>query len=155
MAEATESAETAQEAPEQPEAQSEGKGLRAQLETALKENRALKADKRDEVIQGIGLDPQTGLGLSLVEQFDDGKLTIDTLASTATERYGHVVPEQIEQHPQAQQIATETARIEQVGQSAGSVAPPSQDQKLATAEADGDYATTMAIKGQQVADMFK
>jgi len=155
MSDTTELAETAEVAPEQAQTESEGKGLRKQLETALKENRALKADKRDEVLTGIGLDPTKGLGKALVEQFDDGKVSIDTLQETAVNEYGHVIPEAIEQHPQAQQIATETARVEELGQTAGSVAPPSQADALAKAEAEGDMATTMAIKGQQVADMFK
>ena len=152
---APEVAETPQDAPEQPQTESEGKGLRKQLETALKENRALKADKRDEVLQGIGLDPMKGLGKALVEQFDDGKLSIDTLATAAVDDSGHVIPEAIEQHPQQEQITTETARLAEVGQTAGSVAPPNQADALAKAEAEGDYATTMAIKGAQVADMFK
>ncbi len=130
-----------------------GGGLRKQLEKALEENRGLKADKRDEILAGIGLDPETGLGKALAEKFDAGDATIENLAEIATNQYGHVVLEG--EHPMAQQIAQGQKQIDEVGKTAGSIAAPSQSDALAKAEAEGDYATTMAIKGQQMADMLK
>ncbi len=38
---------------------------------------------------------------------------------------------------------------------AGSVAAPTQVDALAKAEAEGDHATSLAIKGQQMAEMLK
>lgn len=154
MSDTTESPETPQDAAGATQAESEGKGLRKQLEATLKENRALKADKRDEVLTGIGLDPTKGLGMALVEQFDDGKVTVDTIADVAVNTYGHVVPDQTAQHPMAEQIAQGQAQVDQVGQTAGSIAPLDRSQALAKAEAEGDYATTMALKAQQVAQSF-
>lgn len=135
--------------------QPEAKGLRAQVESLSKENRELKAEKRDGIISGLGLEVTKGLGLSLVEQFDKGDIALGDIASTATDKYGHVVPDAAPPaHPQAQAITEGTERLEAVAQTAGSVANPTADDLLAKAEAEGDYQTTMAIKSQQVASMF-
>ena len=137
------------------EPQPEAKGLRAQVEALSKENREYKVKERDGIISDLGLEISTGLGLALVEQFDKGDLALGDIASTATDKYGHVValtPDPA--HPQAQAITEGTERLEAVAQTAGSVANPTADDLLAKAEAEGDYRTTMAIKGAQVAEMF-
>lgn len=147
MDEATETTEV--------EPQPEAKGLRAQVESLSKENRELKAEKRDGIITDLGLEVTKGLGLSLVEQFDKGDLALGDIASTATDKYGHVVPDAAPPaHPQAQAITEGTERLEAVGQTAGSVANPTAEDLLQKAEVEGDYRTTMAIKSQQVAEMF-
>ncbi len=127
-------------------------GLRKQLEGALGEIRELKSGKRDEILASIGLDPQLGLGKALVEKFDEGKLTIENLAEVAVAEYGHVVPEG--QHPQAQQIAQGQADIDALQATGGSVAPFTQGDKIAKAEADGDTTTSIALKGDQLINMF-
>jgi hypothetical protein len=137
------------------ESQPEAKGLRAQVEALSKENREYKVKERDGIISGLGLETTTGLGLALVEQFDRGDLALADIAQTATDKYGHVVQATAEPaHPQAQAITEGTARLEAVGQTAGSVMNPTADDLLRKAEVEGDYRTTMAIKSQQVADMF-
>jgi len=56
----------------------------------------------------------------------------------------------------SQQIADQQGALDQVGQTAGSVPVDlSESDALAQAEAAGDYATTMAIKGSQIAAQFK
>lgn len=151
IVEAEASAETPAETPA-PDKDS-GKGLRKQLEASLAENRELKAEKRDSILAGIGLSHETGLGKALAEKFDAGDVELDNLASVAVSDYGHVVPDA--QHAQAAEIQLGQAQLDQVGNVAGSVAPPSEKDALAKAEAEGDYQTTMNIKGNQVAEMFR
>ena len=151
MDEATE--ETTETTEVQPEP--EAKGLRAQNDQLRKEVRELKATKANDTIAGLGLTLDTGIGLVLSEQFSKGDLALGDITEAAT-KYGHVVPEaQPAAHPEAEAIAQGQAALDQIGQTAGSVAPPTESDALAKAEAEGDYATTMAIKGQQVADSLR
>ena len=134
---------------------SEGKGLRAQNDELRAKLRAAEARERDVILKDLQLDPAAGIGLVLTEQYDKGDLPLADIAA-ASVKYGHVVPDaQPAAHPQAQQINEGQAQLDAIGETAGSVAPPAPKDALAKAEADGDYATTMAIKGQQMADMLK
>ena len=133
-----------------PEAEPEAKGLRSQLEAALSENKDLKAKDRDRAFADAGLDITKGVGKAVYKEYD-GDMTKDAILGYAAEEYSHEAGEG-EVHPQAEAIATGQAALDQVGQTAGSVVPPTQSDELAKAEAEGDYATTLAIKGQRVAD---
>jgi hypothetical protein len=144
------------EVTETAEVETEPKGMRAQIESLSAELRDFKSDKRDGIISELGLDAASGLGLVLVEQFDSGALPLDKIAETATGKYGHVVPEVAPlAHPQAQAITEGTERLDAIEQTAGSIVNPTEGDVLAKAEAEGDYATTMAIKGQQIAALLK
>lgn len=137
--------ETPVETPEE-----EPKGLRAQLETALAENKELKADKREAAFAEAGFDVTKGLGKAIEKEYS-GELTKDAVLAYAEAEYGHV-NEAVSEHPEAGQITDAQGRLDAAGQTAGSIRPPSQSDALAAAEADGDYKTTMAIKSQRVAD---
>jgi len=130
-----------------------GKGLRAQLEKTLAENRELKADKLGATFASLGLELDKGLGKAIAKEYD-GALSKEAVAEFAKEEYGYVAEPVVPQHPDTPVITQEHARLDQVGQTAGSVAAPTQDEQLAAAEAAGDYTTTMGIKGNQVAKMF-
>ena len=143
------------------EAPETGKGLRAQLEkqiSATKDEQAKNAVLRTQLLDRsyteLGLDPTKLVGKAIAERYE-GEPTTEALATFAKEEYGYE-PLPVEAvHPQAQAIAQGQAALDQIGQTAGSVASPAEGDVLAKAEAEGDYATTMAIKGQQVADMFQ
>jgi len=147
-------AEATEETTETTEVEPEAKGLRAQNDQLRKKVRDLEATEANGTIAGLGLTLETGIGLVLSEQFNKGDLALGDIAEAAI-KYGHVVPEaQPVVHPEAEAIAQGQAVLDQIGQTAGSVAPPTQGDALAKAEAEGDYATTLAIKGQQLADMM-
>jgi len=134
---------------------SEGKGLRAQNDELRAKLRAAESRERDVILGNLQLDPAVGIGLVLTEQYDAGDLPLADIAAAAA-KYGHVTPEaQPAPHPQAEQIAQGQAQLDSIGQTAGSVVPPTPEDALQKAEAEGDYATTLAIKGQQMADMLK
>ena len=147
--------ETAEETPEGDKPKDEAKGMRAQIENLSKENRELKADKRDGIISGLGLKADEGIGMVLVEQFDKGDLALDGIVK-ASEKYGHVVPEvQPQQNPMAGQIAQSQQALDNIGQTAGSIAPPTDNEQLAKAEADKDFNTTIAMKSAQIGEMLR
>jgi hypothetical protein len=95
-----------------------------------------------------------GLGKAIAKEYD-GAMTLEALSAYASEEYGYVVPE-APSNPQAQMITTEQARLDTAAQGAGSVpVAPTDEQAIVEAEAAGDYATAMSLKGDQMAEWFK
>ena len=142
------------EVAEKTEKPEEAKGLRKQLNDA----HAVIAKQRTDILtpayEKLSLNPEIGLGKAIAKEYE-GEASFDALAKYAKDEYGyeHVAPDPA--HPDAAIIAQGQAALDQVGQSAGSVVAPTQSDVLGKAEAEGDYATTMAIKGQQLAAMLK
>lgn len=126
-------------------------GLRKQLEASLDENKTLKSKILSDSYGKLELDTTTGLGKAISQMYE-GPADFDSLAKFAKEEYGYEPEALEEQHPEAQTIADGQKQLDQLGQTAGSVVAPNEGDVLAKAEADGDYKTTMAIKGQRVAD---
>jgi hypothetical protein len=139
-----------------------GRGLRAQLEKQIEKtnaeqatNQVLRTQLLDRSYTELGLDPTKLVGKAIAEKYV-GEPSTEALAEFAKEEYGYEPVATSEPHPLSQQINAQQAALDQVGQTAGSVpVVPSETDVLAKAEAEGDYATAMAIKGNQVADMFK
>ncbi len=131
-----------------------GKGLRAQLERQVADNAKLRTQLLDRSYKELGLDPTKLVGKAIAEKYD-GDPTTEALATFAKDEYGYEPPAPEEQHPQAQQIALAQASLDQVGQTAGSVVPPTQQDQLAKAEAEGDWQTAMNLKAQQMEAMLK
>jgi hypothetical protein len=138
-----------------------GRGLRAQLEKQIEKtnesqanNQKLRTQLLDRSYQELGLDPTKLVGKAISEKYE-GEPTTEALADFAKEEYGYIPVAASEPHPLAGQISTQQAALDQVGQTAGSVPVlPTENDALAQAEAAGDYATAMQIKGDQVAAMF-
>ena len=135
-----------------PDTEPEAKGLRAQLEAALTENKDLKAGNRERAFADAGLDITQGVGKAVYKEYE-GDNTKDAILGYASAEYSYEADAGVE-HPQAAAIAEGQAALDQIGQSAGSVVPPTQVDVLAKAEAEGDYKTTLSIKGRQLADML-
>ncbi len=131
----------------------EAKGLRKQLNDA----HAVIAKQRTDILtpaySQLGLDPTKELGKAIAKEYE-GEASFDALAAYAKAEYGYEHTPVDPAHPDAVAIAQGQAALDQVGQVAGSVVAPTQGDVLGKAEAEGDYATTMAIKGQQLAAML-
>ena len=141
----------------------EPKGMRATIEKqagTIKSLREDNASQRTQIMAGyydsIGLDPSKELGKAISKEYE-GPTDLESLTNYAREEYGYVKKEAVEPvSPQAQQIAQGHAALDQIGQTAGSVPlAPEETDVLAKAEAEGDYATTMAIKSQRMAEMMR
>jgi hypothetical protein len=128
--------------------------LRAALKRERTENAGLRAQQMTTVYAEADLDPMKGLGKAIAKEYD-GAMTLEALSAYASEEYGYVVPE-APSNPQAQMITTEQARLDTAAQGAGSVpVAPTEAQAIVDAEAAGDYATAMSLKGDQMAEWFK
>jgi len=130
----------------------EPKGLRKQLADAHAKLKVYETKDREAAFSDAGLDVSTGMGKA-ISQVYDGEVTSEAITKFAKDEYGYEVPVD-DTNPQAQQIAEAQQRLDNVTQTAGSVADPTQGDVLAKAEAEGDYQTTLAMKGQQLADML-
>lgn len=128
-----------------------------QLRDALKRQTEEAAKWKAHVMQSsyeqLKLDPDMGLGKAIAKEYE-GDPTVEALASYAQDEYGYTPPVG-EENPQAAEIANQQTRIDQAAVGAGSIVTPTEDDVLAKAEAERDNATTMAIKGQQVANMMR
>lgn len=129
------------------------KQLRDALKRANAENTKLKSQIMAGAYEELGLDPTTGLGKAIQKEYD-GDTSVEGLAAYADNEYGYKPPVGTD-HPEAGVITTQQAQLDAAAQSAGSVTPPTELDALAKAEAEGDAATSMAIKGNQVARMFQ
>ena len=131
----------------------EARGLRKQLNEA----HAVIAKQRTDILtpayNQLGLDPTKELGKAIAKEYE-GEASFDALAKYAKDEYGYEHTPVDPANPQVEVIAQAQAALDQVGQTAGSVVTPTQDEVLDKAEAEGDYRLTMAIKGRQLTDML-
>ena len=138
--------------------ETETKDVPKQLREALKRSNDENAKLREQVMAkaftDLGLDPTTGLGKA-VSQVYDGDTSFEALAKFALEEYGHEAPAAPENAEQAAAVLSGQAQLDAASTGAGSVTPPTQQDQLATAEAEGDYDTAMRIKGQRIAGWFE
>lgn len=96
----------------------------------------------------LGLDPTQGIGKA-IDTIWDGQP--QDLAEFAKAEFGY---EPDTTNPLGPMILDGLARLDAVGQSAGSVAVPTQADVLALAEESGDYQKTMQMKAYEVAGWF-
>ncbi len=147
---------------EEPESEETTKpgDMRTKLSEQAKRIRELEAEKEEQAgsfrarsmtqaFQAIGLDPLHGVGKAVAVTFDG---EAEDLREFAEEEFGHVYAPD---HPFADRINDGHARLDKVSQTAGSISQLTQDDELAKAEAKGDYATTLRLKGAQIEHMFQ
>jgi len=136
-------------------AEETGKGLRAQLEKTLAKNKKLEAREMTRSFNDLGLSLDKGLGKAIAKEYD-GEITTEAIAAYADSEYDYTYEAPPAANPQAQAIQQTQAQIDTASQGAGSVpVTPTELEALAAAEAEGNYKQTMAIKGNQIANMFQ
>ncbi len=139
--------ETQEKDPDEP------KGLRKALADAHARIKVYEVNERAVAFKDAGLDTTTGIGKAIFQVYE-GEVSQEAITKFANDEYGHQVSVDTEiVHPQAQQIAEAQQRVDDLTSTGGSVADLTQVDALAKAEAEGDYATTLAIKSQQLTDM--
>lgn len=138
-----------------PEAEpEEAKGLRKQLNEAHATIRGYKDKELQESFTQIGLEFDKGLGKAIVKEYKGGT-SVEEITEYAKSEYGYE-PKTAPDNPLAATIAEAQAKLDSVGDTAGSVVLKLDEQgAIDKAEAEGDYVTTMALKGAQVEAMFR
>lgn len=128
------------------------KQLRDALKRSQDEVTRLRAIAMSSAYADVGLDAETGLGKAIAKEYK-GDPTTEALAEYAKDEYGYIKPVG-QNHPQGEIIVNEQARLDAVSAAATSIAPPSEGEALAKAEAEGDWETTGRIKAERMARMF-
>jgi len=149
MAENTETTETTVD-PDEP------KGLRKQLAEAHGRIKELNAEKLEGAYGELGLDTSKGFGKAIAKEYD-GEVSKEALAGWLESEYDWK-PEAVAPpaNPVAAVINQTQAQIDAASEGAGSVpVTPTGAEALANAEAEGNYKQTMAIKSDQIANMFQ
>jgi len=96
----------------------------------------------------LGLDPESGIGRAAAVKFEG---EAEDLAEFVAEQFDYFGSA----HPMAGAITAAQGRLDKLGETAGTMPPiPTADQKLAKAEAKGDYKTTLEIKSRQLGNML-
>lgn len=131
------------------------KALRARLKSledekqALEEqNQALQAGAMADAYAGLGLDPTHGIGKAAAVTYEGEP---SGLAAYVAEEFDYLGPE----NPIAAEVLREQARLDSASIGAGSVAIPTSGDKLAEAEAQGDWETALNMESQEIAGWFQ
>ena len=126
------------------------KQLRDKLNRTESKLKAAEETLRLRAYTDLGLDPDHGMGKALEMVYKgDGS----DLPEFALQEFGYQF--QGFENPLYAEIISQQARLDQASVGSGSAAVSSQDDALREAERTGDTATSMAIKGAQVASWFR
>ena len=149
--EVTEATETTEVTTTAPEA-----GGPKELRDALAREKEKAHGYRVQLMVGaykeIGLNPETGLGKAIAKEYD-GEPTAEAIAEYAKTEYGYEV--ELHENPQGAAIQQGQAKVDAVNTQGQSVAPGTESQALAEAQANKDYVTAGRIKAERLERLFK
>jgi hypothetical protein len=130
--------------------------LREQLKKAQSENKELKAFKADAVFKEAGFDTSTGEGKALKNLYD-GELQADAIKQFASQEFGwgQAPAEATEQEAQKQKVVTSQENLDTVIEASVPVEPVGLDDQINQAQADGDWATSSALKADKLKQLLK
>jgi len=132
--------------------QEDPKGLRKQIAEQAAVIKQYRQKEMAQAIENLGLTPEAGLGKAIAKEYD-GEVSTEAIAAYAKEEYQYDGPVSSE-NPVAPAIQAGHDRLDQIGQTSGSVPVPTEQDQLAKAEAEGDYARSMRMKADEVAGWF-
>ena len=104
----------------------------------------LRAETMHHAYDALKLDPNHGVGRAVATLYDGEP---EGLAEFVRSEFGYQA--RPDQHPMAAQIALGWAQLDQVGNVSGSVRQTTRAERLATAQAAGDFQTEGAILAAQ------
>ena len=122
--------------------ETEGSALRKQLEAALADNKTLKSERRERAFSDAGYDPSAGNGKALAKLYD-GEATVEAIQAFAKDEFGWEPPAAEAEAP-AEDTKPEENGWDQLsrtpgGQSPAPNDPSSLDNRIAKAQADGNW----------------
>lgn len=129
------------------------KQLREALKRSNEENAKLRETVMSSAYAELGLDTQVGLGKA-VSQVYEGETSLEALTKFVRDEYSYEAPV-VPDNPETAGILAGQAQLDTASEGAGSVTPPTQQDQLAKAEAEGDYQTAMAIKSRTIEGWFQ
>lgn len=129
-------------------------GLRKQLEAALSENKQFKSRERQRAFKDAGYDPDAGNGKALAKLYD-GDADPESIRAFAKAEFGWEPPTGEGASPAgspAPDSPSDWDKLNQATATGGTSSDPTDDDRIAKAEAEGDWSTydrLQAIKLQK------
>ena len=118
-----------------------------ELESAEKE---LNSVKMANAIKDAGFDPDNGAGKALKDLYK-GELQADAIKEFASQYgWGDAPAEPTQEELQRQRVVSSQANLDTVIEASVPVEPVGLDDQIAQAQADGDWATSSALKADKL-----
>jgi len=123
-----------------------------ELEAAEKE---LNSVKMANAIKDAGFDPDTGAGKALKDLYK-GELQADAIKEFASQYgWGDAPAEPTQEELQRQRVVSSQDNLDTVIEASVPVEPVGLDDQIAQAQADGDWATSSALKADKLKALLK
>jgi len=123
-----------------------------ELESAEKE---LNSVKMANAIKDAGFNPDTGAGKALKDLYK-GELQADAIKEFASQYgWGDAPAEPTQEELQRQRVVSSQANLDTVIEASVPVEPVGLDDQIAQAQADGDWATSSALKADKLKALLK
>jgi len=123
-----------------------------ELESAEKE---LNSVKMANAIKDAGFDPDTGAGKALKDLYK-GELQADAIKEFASQYgWGDAPAEPTQEELQRQRVVSSQDNLDTVIEASVPVEPVGLDDQIAQAQADGDWATSSALKADKLKALLK
>ena len=123
-----------------------------ELESAEKE---LNSVKMANAIKDAGFDPDNGAGKALKDLYK-GELQADAIKEFASQYgWGDAPAEPTQEELQRQRVVSSQANLDTVIEASVPVEPVGLDDQIAQAQADGDWATSSALKADKLKALLK
>ena len=123
-----------------------------ELESVEKE---YKSVQMANAIKDAGFDPDTGAGKALKDLYK-GELQADAIKDFASQYgWGDAPAEPTQQELQRQRVVSSQDNLDTVIEASVPVEPVGLDDQIAQAQADGDWATSSALKADKLKALLK
>ena len=123
-----------------------------ELESVEKE---FKSVQMSNAIKDAGFDPDTGAGKALKDLYK-GELQADAIKEFASQYgWGDAPAEPTQEELQRQRVVSSQANLDTVIEASVPVEPVGLDDQIAQAQADGDWATSSALKADKLKALLK
>jgi heterodisulfide reductase subunit A-like polyferredoxin len=123
-----------------------------EIESAEKE---LNSVKMANAIKDAGFDPDNGAGKALKDLYK-GELQADAIKEFASQYgWGDAPAEPTQEELQRQRVVSSQANLDTVIEASVPVEPVGLDDQIAQAQADGDWATSSALKADKLKALLK
>jgi len=131
------------------------KSMRERIKELEAVEKEFKSVQMDNAIQDAGFDPNTGAGKALKDLYK-GELQADAIKEFASQYgWGDAPAEPTQEELQRQRVVSSQDNLDTVIEASVPVEPVGLDDQIAQAQADGDWATSSALKADKLKALLK
>ena len=131
------------------------KSMRERIKELEAVEKEYKSVKMESAIKDAGFDPATGAGKALKDLYK-GELQADAIKEFASQYgWGDAPAEPTQEELQRQRVVSSQDNLDTVIEASVPVEPVGLDDQIAQAQADGDWATSSALKADKLKALLK